>query len=542
MISFLLLLWFFLNKPAFASDIIVTCPNDPSNQPSELSCQLNNSDPLFSESNISPGFLSQENITVENLDTDNPCFLKAETIKNSGDDLLLEGTDRLNLSIISNSSLLYSGPLIFTNLNLGQVDISSTRNYYWTVSFPVSAGNDYQNLSANFDINLNFICADNPTWQPSVTNPTSGVYLSEFMPQTPEGDEWVEIYNNNSFPVNLTKWRIKDDPTNKNPPKVFDASIPAKSFFVINFAKGYLNDNGTDYVVLISDIGTTIESVSYSGSSTTKSWSKQTDGLWCQTSITKGCANDPCPGVAAVSSSISVSAPSSSPPTACTDPKPATPTGLSITSDINTATLSWDPVSPPLTSYLIAFGPSADNILYGNPNIGLSTSYTVGGLTSGAQYCFYVRAQNGCMPGDASQTVCINTGSNIPIVETEPPAGFQPQVLGEITEIPQINQTTIEEDLNLGDILGDSTSSCTTLYIPILFILAFILNSLIFLKNSDSNLFLSFLISLTTFVIDYFLLQKFCCRISFLCRFYFIGNIISFILPKLIFNFKNNVM
>lgn len=525
-------------RPAFAADITVTCPNDSSTTPTSLTCTKSANVPLFSYQNIAPGFLTNPPhvITVENLDDNNPCFLKAEIIKNLGDSLLLEGTDRLNLSITSSTSLLYSGPLIFANLNLGQVDIGSTKNYYWTVSFPVSAGNSYQNLSANFDINLNFTCADNPFWKPSVANPTTGVYLSEYLPK---GNEWVEIFNNNDFPVILNGWKIDNNPTGGMAPKNIptNTTIPAKSYYVFNITGNFFN-NDHDYVVLINNLGQIEESTEYFTDSATLSWTKQTNGLWCLTTPSIGTVNNPCPGVAGVSSSISVSSPSSSPPT-CTDPKPATPIGLSVTSALGSANLSWTPISPPLTSYLIAYGPTSDNILYGNPNIGLSTNYTVAGLTPGAAYCFYVRSQNGCMPGDASEIVCINTGSNIPIVETEPPAGFQPEILGENTDASQINQTTLEEDLNLGGVLGDSDSSCPTIYIPLLFVIAFLLNSLIFLKNPHTNLFLPFLLSLTAFIIDYFLLKKYCCRISFLCRFFYLGNILSLILPKLIFKFKN---
>lgn len=567
-----ILLAFLIPKSVLAqvSNYQIICPNDPnSSTASAISCYKHsaNTEPFFSHQNIYPGFISSPAnlMTITNQDTDTPCFLTVSSHRQSGDELLFTGIHRLNLSITQNSTpnptLWYSGPIEFSGQTLGQIEPGTSVNFNWVVSLPQDADNNYQNLRSVFDVDLNFVCAPNPDWQPPVTNPTSGVYLSEFMPQTPEGDEWVEIYNNNSFPVNLTNWKIKDDPTVSNPPKNFNALISAKSFFVINFDKGYLNDTGNDYVVLISDIGTTIESVSYSGSSTTTSWSKQSNGLWCQTLPSKKLANHPCLNTTPTpittltptltptpilstngqiqGASTSPTASSPSAPPGCNDPVPGTPELLSATAGGGNVTLTWTAVSP-VTSYLIAYGPSVDKFLYGNPNIGLSTTYTVGGLTPGARYCFYVRGQNGCMPGARSNVICVNTGSNVPIVETEPPVGFQPEILGEITDNIEKNQVTSEEDLNLTDILGDSISSCQTLYIPILFVLAFILNSLIFYKNSQSNLFLPFLISLTTFVIDYFLLQKFCCRISFLCRFYYIGNIISFILPKLIFRQKSS--
>ena len=51
----------------------------------------------------------------------------------------------------------------------------------------------------------------------NITNPTSGILLSEFMPNPPSGDEWVEIFNNNDSPVILDGWQIDDDPNGGSP-------------------------------------------------------------------------------------------------------------------------------------------------------------------------------------------------------------------------------------------------------------------------------------------------------------------------------------
>jgi fibronectin type III domain protein len=404
MILILLTLFFSLfSQPAFATDINVVCPNDPSSDPTSLTCSLTPNLPLFDETNIAPGFLTNpaKIISVDNQDDDNPCFLTAETIKTSGDDLLLTGTHRLNLSIISDSALLYSGPLIFDNLSLDKVDINSTRNYFWTVSFPQSAGNDYQQLHSVFDLNLIFSCIGG---------------------QTPDNP---------------------DPPPSPDPPS----------------------------------------------------------------------------------------------PPQCDDLVPATPSGLTATvSTLGGVNLSWNHVPQPYTSYLIAYGPDENTFLYGNPNIGLVNNYSVSGLTAGAQYCFYVRAQNGCMPGLPSDIVCINSGSTIPIVETSPPPGFQPDILGETTDIDASQQS---DNINLFDIMGDSDQSCQFKYIPLFFILALLLNSLYFSKNPKGNIILPLLISLTGALIDWFILSQSCCLVaSIFCKYFFIGSILSFILPRLVFRKK----
>ncbi len=393
MIIFLILFLSLFASPAIAADIEVVCPDDPSSNPTSLKCSLTPDNiPLFDEKNIAPGFVSlPRTISVDNL--------------------LTSGSDGLILSITGGSPIpIYDGPLIFTGQSLGQIDIGSTRHYLWTVSFPQSAGNDYQSLSTTFDINLNFTCADNSNWQPPVINPT---------PTTTDSD------------------------------------------------------------------GTT------AGASTTSS---STSSYQC---------NDPMPGI----------------------PSNLTATVLGG----GQVKLDWTHANPPYTSYLIAYGFDKDTFLYGNPNIGLSNTYTVSGLTPGAQYCFYVRAQNGCMPGDPSNTVCVGSVA-VPIVETTPPAGFQPEILGETTD-----KSATESGFDLSDIMG-AEDQCPTKYIPLLFIIALLLNSLYFYKNPKGNLIFPALTSFSTGLIDWFILRKACCLIpDIFCQYFFVGNIISLFVPKLFF-------
>jgi len=535
---FILLLSLF-SQPALATDINVICPNDPDPNPTSLKCTLTPDNlPLFDETNIAPGFLQQKIITVNNQDTDNPCFLKAETIKKSGHDLLLDGTHRLNLSITSNSDLLYSGPVIFGNLSLDKVDIGSTRNYYWTVSFPQSANNDYQALSAVFDINLKFTCADNPNWQPPVINPQSGVFLSEFMPQPPSNNEWVEIFNNNDFDVILDGWQIDDlIPSGQSVKHIPFVTISAQSFYVFDLSSSAYLNNGGDDVNLIDNTGQVIENVSYDTSSTDLSWSKQMDGTWCQSLPTKGNVNDLCysavDGAVGGATTTSTSNPG---PSQCTDAPPGTPSNLTaVTLGGGQVKLDWTHANPPYTSYLVAYGPADGDFRYGNPNIGTDNNYTVSGLTPGAQYCFYVRAQNGCMPGKRSNVVCVNRASSIPIVETSPPPGFEPGILGETSD----EKST--EIINLPDIMGETDTTCTHYHIPLLFLLALLINSLYFNKKPKDNIILPVLISLSTGLVDWFVLKEACCSLpSDICRFFPVGNLISLILPYLVFRQKHN--
>jgi len=132
----------------------------------------------------------------------------------------------------------------------------------------------------------------------------------------------------------------------------------------------------------------------------------------------------------------------------CNDPKPGTPSNLRVTRISSTQVrLDWDHASDPHTSYVVAYGPSIGNYPWGSPNVGNSNSYTVNSLTPGAQYCFYVRAQNNCMPGDKSNEVCINVGSTVKILGVTD--NYNPLVDG------------IRESYG-GDILGATTELMAT--------------------------------------------------------------------------------
>ncbi len=101
----------------------------------------------------------------------------------------------------------------------------------------------------------------------------------------------------------------------------------------------------------------------------------------------------------------------------CNDSRPGAPTGLTVSWISSTQVrLTWNHAVGSHTSYLIAYGPNTESFPWGNPNVGNENTYTVGSLVPGAQYCFYVQAQNGCSPGDKSSVVCTNRGSTVRIL------------------------------------------------------------------------------------------------------------------------------
>ncbi len=123
----------------------------------------------------------------------------------------------------------------------------------------------------------------------SSTSYPSNIYLSEFMPDPSEGQEWVEIYNDNDDTADLSGWKI-DDIEGGSSPQHFNAQIPAKSYFVLYLDSAKLNNDG-DSVRLIKPDESEVDKATYESSQDGVSWAKD-GGEWKQTSTpTPGSAN-----------------------------------------------------------------------------------------------------------------------------------------------------------------------------------------------------------------------------------------------------------
>jgi len=230
----------------------------------------------------------------------------------------------------------------------------------------------------------------------------------------------------------------------------------------------------------------------------------------------------------------STSTPSNPGSPQCNNSTPLAPTGFYVVDNNGSATLHWNQTLSEHTGYLIAFGTSPGNYQYGAPNIGNDDHYTVRGLTPNAQYCFYVRSLNGCMPGERSPEYCINPGSNI-IANNIAPEGFQPGVLGVTTEEElQSKNSDLTTNPNTGEVLGESQTTCQKQWLPLLFLLAFFIN-FIFISRFSPKWFILFLFPAITLLIDYILSKNSCCYgQKLLCNYYWVGNILSFLIPSIL--------
>lgn len=149
----------------------------------------------------------------------------------------------------------------------------------------------------------------------------------------------------------------------------------------------------------------------------------------------------------------------------CNDADPGVPVNLRVTAlGGGKVRLDWEAAPGPHNTYAIAYGPSIGTYLYGDPNVGNVTTYTVSALTPGGKYCFYVQAQNGCRGGSPSNVVCSGQavgGLNIlgvsdnynPLVDGIKQS-YGGQILGEATELAGTAEVTFSTDkLPSGNIL-----------------------------------------------------------------------------------------
>jgi hypothetical protein len=120
------------------------------------------------------------------------------------------------------------------------------------------------------------------------------------------------------------------------------------------------------------------------------------------------------------------------PDTNCSNGIPATPVLASaIPIGTNEIKLTWTDVADPVSNYLLAYGLSSGNYIYGNPNIGNQgvTSYIVGSLSSSQKYYFAIKAVNGCMPSSYSNEIGVSTAGTVIVTSTPVATSAKPSTL-----------------------------------------------------------------------------------------------------------------
>ncbi len=144
--------------------------------------------------------------------------------------------------------------------------------------------------------------------QPSVTPTTTvlptpttvqtydNIFISEAMvyPETGE-HEWIELYNNNDFPVSLTNWYLDDGENTGSTPRPFTLSIEAKIYNTVELSSSIFN-NDTDQVRLLDSSKVQKDSFEYSDPIQGKSLGRiglESDSF-CVQEATKNLLNSSC--------------------------------------------------------------------------------------------------------------------------------------------------------------------------------------------------------------------------------------------------------
>jgi hypothetical protein len=111
-------------------------------------------------------------------------------------------------------------------------------------------------------------------------------------------------------------------------------------------------------------------------------------------------------------------------PGTCTDSAPGSAPELTsaVANGTSQITLTWTAATDPVTYYLLAYGLTSGQYIYGNPNIGGhdTTSYTVSNLAKGTTYYFVIKAVNICNPSNFSNEVSATTTGGVVVAPVTP--------------------------------------------------------------------------------------------------------------------------
>ncbi|MCR4326119.1 MAG: lamin tail domain-containing protein [Candidatus Roizmanbacteria bacterium] len=132
-----------------------------------------------------------------------------------------------------------------------------------------------------------------PQATPTASVTISNIHISEIMANPVDGDEWVELYNDNDYPITITKWYIDDSADAGGSPRSITITIPGYGWGSVTFSGSLLNNSG-DTVRLLNATKQEIETVTYGDAPEGASYSRY-NGNWCHTTPTQNAPNAPCP-------------------------------------------------------------------------------------------------------------------------------------------------------------------------------------------------------------------------------------------------------
>ena len=146
-------------------------------------------------------------------------------------------------------------------------------------------------------------------------------------------------------------------------------------------------------------------------------------------------------------------------------------------------------------------------------------------------------------PPDNTPTPTPNQTQSSSLIQSTPTSS--PEILGVQTNInnnlfnEKPTPTKQNQFTNPGQVLGETITTNSGRWLPILFIIAFVFN-FFYLKYSHKFInLIPFIFSSMCLVIDWLLLKKYGCGISWLKQYFWVGNIFSWLIPMLIIRKKS---
>jgi hypothetical protein len=129
----------------------------------------------------------------------------------------------------------------------------------------------------------------------------------------------------------------------------------------------------------------------------------------------------------------------------CGDAAPGSTPQLTAATAVGTTkiTLTWTDAGDPVSYYLVAYGTSTGQYIYGSPNVGAqgTVNYMVGSLAPGRTYYFAVKAVHGCADSSYSNEMAGTT--NPVILPTAMPTRVPTKIPQPTVVLPPSNDATV---------------------------------------------------------------------------------------------------
>lgn len=206
--------------------------------------------------------------------------------------------------------------------------------------------------------------------------------------------------------------------------------------------------------------------------------------------------------------------------------------------------LTWKEASDPLTHYLVAYGRSATEIEYGNPNVGPkgTTAYTINELTNGVKYYFKVRGENGCKPGKFSNKLSAIPGYAPVKTVSQPNLSIYKTVEGasaSATPTEELNEEKAPPP-DLQAIINDELANCSTCQGLKLLIIEFVILIAYLYLAGRFSLFKHIYAVIVPFAIYIFFskINGSCPSNSFVCKYFLQLNIVLFMATIILYKNK----